>query len=473
MEQFSPKSTLNKIKYLKPFVQNGFLKKLSVLLVASSLFGCGGNVAEIYDKTRDIVEDALAYEGAWKSQGSGLVLNLVNDDAEVYELTNVSCLKIYEGKQNTLTDFFVESFSINSVDELIAPSLTSTETYIFDKLRTKPSLCTGNGTEYTSDPEHNFDVLWNTFSENYTYFNERNIDWQQVYNEYRPAVHADTTNEQLFSLFSEILAPFKDAHISIEGDGFAFDGSSTPEFTEFYNRANDPRALEIILSNYLNDDFKVDEQSIVRWGSINESTGYINFRKFGGFAGSSQYGPDHDNKFMEILTEVFADFSNKSALIIDVRNNSGGGDGRVLKLASIFANDNTLLYSEKTKHEGGFTPTVHFYSSAMENLSFSGKVIILTSPASVSSAEQLAINLLSLSQVTIVGQNTFGALSQFSRTLPNGWTLKLTNQVVTAANGTDYEVVGVPPHILSESFTESDLAMGIDTTLNIATELLK
>jgi len=474
MSQYLTKLLLDKFIELKPKKinhGNKLLKSLSILLVAFSLYACG-DAKEIYDNTKQLVDEAREYEGAWQSQGSGLILNLTRDSAEAYEITNVSCLRIFEGTQDTLTEVFVESFTVNSVGELVAPSLTSTETLFFDKLATLPNLCANNGTDFTSDPEHNFEVFWHTFNEHYTYFTERGIDWQRIYSEYRAEVDANTTDAQLFSIFAEILTPFKDAHISIEGGGFSFDGSSTPEFNKFYNRANDPRALDIILSNYLNNDFKMDEQSIARWGSIDESIGYINFRKFGGFAGNSQYGSDHDEKFMDILHEIFNDFQNKDSIVIDVRNNSGGGDGRVLKLASVFANDNTLLYSEKTRHEGGFTPTVDFYSSSVNNLSFAGKIVVLTSPISVSSAEQLAINLLPVSQATIVGQNTFGALSQFSRVLPNGWVFKLTNQVVIAANGDDYEVIGVPPHVQSISFSEADLDAGIDSTLDTAIDVL-
>lgn len=51
-----------------------------------------------------------------------------------------------------------------------------------------------------------------------------------------------------------------------------------------------------------------------------------------------------------------------------------------------------------------------------------------------------------LPQVTVIGQNTQGAHSDvLTRTLPNGWTLGLSNEVLRLADGRVYEGVGIPP----------------------------
>lgn len=450
------------------------MKKFSMytssIILSVTLIACGGS-----GSSTDIInaDEPSKRVGIWKSQGSGLIVELGETSAKVFEITNVSCLQIYNGIQNELTSTLVESFSVNDSDNLVAPLITANETILFDRITAQPALCLNGGTGFTSNPEQNFDVFWNTFAEHYTYFEQRNIDWQQVYDGFRSQVTSDTTELELFNIFSDILVEFKDAHISVTSPDFHFDGTDPEVFNEYFNRANDARVIETIQANYLSNSFKIDDEEIVYWGDINDSIGYINFNKFGGFAGSSQIATEHDAKFELLITEIMEDFQEKDSIIIDVRKNSGGGDARVQRLASIFYDSEVLMYREKSKHEGGFTPEVDFFSDPNSSLSFFGKIVILTSPISVSSAEQLAINVLPLSQATLIGENTYGALSQLSRTLPNGWSVTLTNQVVTAADGSDFEVVGVPPHIYSESFTLSDLNSGIDSTLDVAIDLLQ
>lgn len=469
IETITIKQAILRIRTLKLYVERlspiKLLSTVITILLLSNIIACSGNSI---NNDIVIVVDPSPRVGIWKSQGSGLIVELDEVNAEVFEISAISCLRVFSGAQTDLKKLLVDSLTVNQDDKLVAPLLAANETILFDRISTSPTLCNNGGTEFTADPIVNFEVFWNTFSEHYTYFEQRNIDWQQVHDDYITQVTTNSTELELMEIFSEILTPFKDAHIAVESPNFTFDGTDAVVFNEYFPRASDVRAIETIQSTYLNDDYKVDAENLVYWGSIDDNIGYVNFRKFGGFAGSSQNPLDHDSKFDEILFEIVQDFSNKSAIVIDVRNNSGGGDGRVQRLASVFNDTEVLFYREKTRHEGTFTDDISFTSQPDESLRFAGNVVVLTSPISVSSAEQLAMNVMVLPQAVLIGESTYGAFSQLGRTLPNGWSLKLTNQVVTAADGNDYEVNGIPPTIYSESFTTSDLETGVDSTLNVA-----
>ena len=49
-----------------------------------------------------------------------------------------------------------------------------------------------------------FETVWSTFDQRYALFGARSVDWQALYDVYRPEVGADTTDEQLFDLPFEL-----------------------------------------------------------------------------------------------------------------------------------------------------------------------------------------------------------------------------------------------------------------------------
>lgn len=410
----------------------------------------------------------VEYVGVWKSQGSGVITKLTESSGQLYEITSVSCLKVFDGTLEELKNNVVESLDVDASNKLIVPLLAAAETLIFDKLDGLPDLCQNGGTNFSHDPEHNFEVFWHTFEEHYSYFEARNIDWQQVYMNYRSLITPTTTDEELFNLIAEILSAFEDAHISVDAVDWTFDGSATAEYNEYFSRANHPDVNQIIKNQYLGGVYSEHSSGNAYWGNINDDMGYINLSKFAGFAGNSDSRLEHDVAFQQFVIHMSQEFAGKEAIIVDVRNNNGGGDARALKLASMFADTKKLLYTEKTRHEEGFTPEVEFYSEPSTQASFGGKVAILISPISISSGEQFAMNMIPFEQAILIGETTNGALSQVSRVLPNGWRFTLTNQVVVAANGEDYEIVGIPPDLYVESFTTSDLNQRIDSAIETA-----
>ena len=51
--------------------------------------------------------------------------------------------------------------------------------------------------EPENNPEALFEDLWNTFNTDYSSFSVRGVDWQEVYDTYRPLVNAGTSDEEL------------------------------------------------------------------------------------------------------------------------------------------------------------------------------------------------------------------------------------------------------------------------------------
>jgi C-terminal processing protease CtpA/Prc len=68
-----------------------------------------------------------------------------------------------------------------------------------------------------------------------------------------------------------------------------------------------------------------------------------------------------------------------------------------------------------------------------------------------------------------IGSTTQGVFSDvMQRTLPNGWTFDLGNEVYLAPDGRNYEGEGIPPTIPVPVFTPDELARHRDSALDTA-----
>jgi hypothetical protein len=145
-------------------------------------------------------------------------------------------------------------------------------------------------------------------------------------------------------------------------------------------------------------------------------------------------------------------FSNTDALIIDLRNNSGG----VLEMAQFIS---SYFFSQKE------APLYKYYYNEKANKridremwllpSVPGKrldkidIYILTSGATFSSAEWMSYSLQNLKRVTIVGEQTAGGAHPVDRKiLAHGFNINIPfGEVKDPTTNTDFEGVGVTPDV--------------------------
>jgi Tricorn protease C1 domain len=85
------------------------------------------------------------------------------------------------------------------------------------------------------DPETNFEQLWKTFHHRYPFFALRNVDWTTQYETYRPKVTRETSDDELFDIFCQMLAPLNDGHVELKAKA-----SSTHE-RMYFNPEPKPR----------------------------------------------------------------------------------------------------------------------------------------------------------------------------------------------------------------------------------------
>jgi len=239
-----------------------------------------------------------------------------------------------------------------------------------------------------------------------------------------------------------------------------------------------------ILSVVLNSP-KKDSKKIIRLARKNESItlhydGRINtprefkhceFKNFGGI------GYFRINKWnLEVYLRImnyWEEINSSSSLIIDLRNNGGGEYLSVLRTLSLFFNEPTLLFREKTG--GDFRAFVlaqngrNFYSSYKP-------IVILINEMTACSSESFAISMKNRGLVSLVGSaKSYGSdAARYNILFPSGFRLYvncLANKTIFRDN-VIIENAGIEPDILVPILRVTDLRNYDDAVLKYSIDYL-
>lgn len=397
--------------------------------------------------------------GLWKNPSLGTILNLFNDSDQLilerYQYTPISI--ILEQEAISLSEKDLESIQISKNNDLIIGE------QIFVKMDKLPIASYA----HSDNPVENFNVFTETFKQFYAFFEARNIDWKEITDQFRPKVSDDTTEDQLFQIFKQMISMTKDNHVALaksfeENSEQYFQFNLPPSFEKQliedksllsansnlnlsdYIDVITKEALSNILDHYLIDSQKDPSNKII-WGKLsqNPSIGYLNM-------GSMEY----DSVELEPILDSIIDYFNEnkiSALIFDVRFNQGGDDQISFQLAKRFADKSHLIFTSQNYYNSGtLTPKKQCYINPENKQIWDPTLpkVLLTSVITASAAESFVLILSKFPNLTRIGESTMGILSdQFARKLPNGWWITLSNQIRLTPEGISYETTGIPVHI--------------------------
>ncbi len=281
--------------------------------------------------------------------------------------------------------------------------------------------------------EDSFDVLARNMDLYYSYFQHKQVQWQEIVTRYRnkEAPFADQ--------IKPMLAELKDGHIWILPPGekkIPVFRPPTKHNYDFHSVAKD-----------LAEGKQVGRNSLV--GKTKEGFGYI--------AVGSLVGPER--VFKELETEITARM-DLSGFIVDLRANGGGYEGNGSRLARYFC-DKKRIYA-KAKYRSGeshnsFTTPVNRTISPRDKKSFTRPVVVLIGQACVSSGEGMALMFRSFPHATLLGQPTRGASGNPQAvTLPNGTKVWFSRWIAMDAEGIPFEGKGIQPDILIEHKGKGD-----------------
>lgn len=317
------------------------------------------------------------------------------------------------------------------------------------------------GEKKENTPVNNFEMLWGDFDKMYGGFAVKEINWDSLYDVYRPQVNDTSSDAELYTIFSKLLNHLDDNHVSLipTNTGLPVYQSGIVgrlgTFTDF--------KLSAIVDNYI-DSLKRYNGTIL-YGTLKGNVGYI-------LLGGMDEGIGTYEKAFDFLINYFKD---TDGIIIDVRNNPGGVDQEAIYIAGRFATEAKTGFKFRLKNgpeHDDFTLFYEYTVSPQGKTQYTKGVAVMTHRFSISAAETFTLAMRQNGNVTIVGDTTSGAFSDMtSRELPNGWIYSISIGDWRSADGTSYEGIGVPPDVVLQN-DSTDVANGRDEALEKAIALL-
>ncbi|MDR6845728.1 S41 family peptidase [Flavobacterium granuli] len=396
--------------------------------------------------------------GFWIQEGYGRILAIKDSTYAYYNLDNMTCKVLVDG--NLAGRFTV----VSAKENLLVLNPGGIVNYNFKRAASLPDICSTPAEKNTSF-EKNFQTFWDTFNDNYAFFKERNINWQQVYSEYFPRVKKLKTEPEFALLLREVVGKINDGHIRLE-----IPDSLIPKMNQITSKPTKPK-YEIIsdLQKTYVEKIKSYNNGVIQWGLLkNSKTGYIVLTDMNNFADyipeAEQDSKDFRKKYEavsetktplqmfadelqgvdNVMKIIIDDFKNTESVVIDLRFNGGGYETVALKFLSYFITNQKNILSVKAKTKYGFSESQNYTLISAKN-SYRKKVYLLTSHNTASAAEIFALGSLSYPNIVRIGSPTAGIFSELLwKELPNGWEFSLSNEVYFDSKSKSYEGIGIP-----------------------------
>jgi hypothetical protein len=321
-------------------------------------------------------------------------------------------------------------------------------------------LCFGScrdlflGEDPGNTPRINFEYLWKTLDEKYSFFSYKKVNWDSIYQIYSPKV-SDTLNDiELFSICFDMLSELRDSHVNL----------TSPFNVSRYDKQflSSPENFDnnIVQSSYLKNNYFVTgpfKHQTIASGNI----GYVRYSSF------------MDDISAENMDFVVSRYNDKKGLIIDVRSNGGGTISNMFTLCSHFADERRHVYTSYLKkgpgHDNFFDPNEVYISPSGNK--FTKKICILTNRGCYSATSFFVLAMRNFPLVTIVGDTTGGGLgAPTGCELPNGWALRFSASKTLSPEGENFED-GIPPDI-AINMKESDRQKKKDSIIEKAISII-
>lgn len=324
------------------------------------------------------------------------------------------------------------------------------------------------------DPEKNFEELWKTFHNRYPFFELRGVDWKRQYEIYRPKVTGETSDDELFGIFCQMLEPLDDGHVSLiaktsgERKERYFSPEKKPGFWQEFTNRQIKQLFKATAKTLVANGFGQPAETEARMLHYCRSSpfGYMRILELEGVKRRA---------LTAALDKIAVDFKDLEGIVIDIRDCPGGDDSTALKIINRFCDRKRVAFHRKTKigpGEHDLTPLKTWHIEPQGDAQFTGPIVLLTCDSVFSGGEVFALAIKQLPYVTIIGDHTNGIFSyELEKKLPNGWRYCLSYQTYFSADMVCYEGKGVPVDI--ELFNKkSDIEAGTDPLITRALEVL-
>jgi C-terminal processing protease CtpA/Prc len=271
------------------------------------------------------------------------------------------------------------------------------------------------------------------------------------------------SNRQLYDVLSRMITPLDDIHAFLQPTS---DGLPRYESSEFFrnNKVQQDFSIDVVKKNYLPSLITVDEN--LHYGKLDGNIGYLHFGEFGMPV----------NFYKQKMPEIMLALKDAKAIIVDIRDHSGGDDQVSRYLAGWFANEKALFMTTRKRNGPGrnnFTAPDSWYVDKQGDYQYTRPVVLLTTRWTASAGETFTWAMNTQLQVTQMGDTTAGGFTDvISRELPNGWLYFVGVGDYRNASGKSEEGIGVAPKIYIIN-TKNDIDAGRDKVLEQAIDRVK
>ncbi|MFO0792185.1 MAG: S41 family peptidase [Pirellulales bacterium] len=267
--------------------------------------------------------------------------------------------------------------------------------------------------------------------DNYSYRDRLKIDWDELFKTNESTLLAAKTPAEFADLAATMLSKAQDKHLWLQ-----VDGNTIPTFV----RPSVPNANYSLLPKLVPNLTKYGKQVVSgRW---DDGIGYIAIATF-------DYQRIEDPKFLLAALNAVKD---TRSLIIDVRLNGGGAEPLAAELAGHFVNERKLYGKDVYRDPSsatGFTSPKERWLEPKTSFHYSGRLVVLSGPAVMSSCESFVLMLKQVPGTLVVGGPTQGSSGNPKpHDLGNGVIALIPSWKDMTPDGQELEGVGIPPDIV-------------------------
>jgi carboxyl-terminal processing protease len=422
--------------------------------------------------------------GVWQTDGYGRVVEIGRYRIAVYDITTSTCALSFQTRANAL---FLAQWHLTVADDRQSMQFRDRQDPHLiraDRITQVPQTCLS---DVAVTPEQVFAAFTESMASHYAFFDLYDVNWADRIAKASRQIAPDITEDQLFQVMATLLDGIADGHVYLRGDPDGVDQVALPGRNLIASRVLEQRQTgqlpedfrflqtywdQWVLQDILQGRGIQGANGQIAWGVIGAGTGYIALRRLQGFADADHRAMAALDEAMENALQDFA-YAGTTAIILDLSANPGGSDHFARAVAGRFTDAPFFAYQ---KHAADARATIHSKVTVTpaDGTRFTGPVYLLTTQLTGSAAEILTIAMRQVPTVVHVGETTGGSLSDvLDRTLPNGWTHGISNEVYRDLQGQSWEGRGIPPDLPLRVFDLQNLSAGHSAAIHEIQRILQ
>lgn len=302
----------------------------------------------------------------------------------------------------------------------------------------------------------NFETFWQTMDKHYVFFNEKGVNWDEVYATYAPKFQQVMSDKQALALYQEIVSTLNDRHVWVgKGNLITSVQPRLQPSIEFWR-------------TYIHYDF--DNLALLEHYHLAQLPSSIMYIRM--------LSMPVLNTEMELINSLIAEYDYDNGVVFDIRDCTGGQIQGFEVCGLFFEGERVVLYNQYRDgvNHNSFTKPYPVIVKGTGMIDGSNPLAVLTNANTFSMGNSVASILNDLTSCTLLGEKSGGGAGGTNPILlGNGWyfqytvckTLNLAMELTEEGINPDIEVV-----LPVDYWTTTHQETGIDPQLDKAIEML-